>query len=636
MTMNKSVTGQGRPMLFAGAALAWLVLIQTAPVCAQPAPPPTAAMPAKKPVRTQDDLPRHSYPVAGTAVALLNADDATFNAWAAKVNADVDATLAGYDIQDHATLRKLLGLRLNYQLLTGDDRGALTTIAAIRAVQDKPDAKLTSGLRSEAIVKARIATGASSGPGYEQAFAANYAAALDALPWAVTGNALKESKRSLQVMTPALVEGVIKSEVEPVVARERAVSDQPADDLIWARMMRRVELPLQPLSLAAVSKVVAAKNVMKPDIWAARDVTLTAADRPTPVVAAVWDSGTDVALFPGQLYSDPKPVAPNHEHGLAFDIDSKPQPGWLYPLNPSQQAEYPKIVADFQGFTDLEQSIDSPAAAALRTKIQALPSDRVPAFFETLQFYGNYIHGTHVAGIVARGNPAIRLASARMTFDWRNVPVPPTEQRQRDTVAMYDRTIAWFRAHKVRVVNMSWGGTTAGIESALEKNGVGKDVATRKALARRLFVIERDGLYAAIKGAPEILFVAAAGNSDSDNAFDEAIPSSFVLPNLLTVSAVDRGGDEASFTTYGKNVAVSANGYQVPSVVPGGTTLMESGTSMASPNVANLAAKLLALKPSLTPEQTIALIKAGATPSEDGRRNNIDPKRSVALLKQQR
>ena len=56
---------------------------------------------------------------------------------------------------------------------------------------------------------------------------------------------------------------------------------------------------------------------------------------------------------------------------------------------------------------------------------------------------------------------------------------------------------------------------------------------------------------------------------------------------------------------------------------------------MASPNVANLAAKLLALNPSLTPEQVIDLIKQGATTSEDGRRHLIDGKRSVALLKEQ-
>jgi hypothetical protein len=54
----------------------------------------------KKVVHSQDDLPRFSYPIAGTATALVTSDDATFNAFAAKVGADVDCVLEGYDIQD--------------------------------------------------------------------------------------------------------------------------------------------------------------------------------------------------------------------------------------------------------------------------------------------------------------------------------------------------------------------------------------------------------------------------------------------------------------------------------------------------------------------------------------------------------
>jgi len=53
---------------------------------------------------------------------------------------------------------------------------------------------------------------------------------------------------------------------------------------------------------------------------------------------------------------------------------------------------------------------------------------------------------------------------------------------------------------------------------------------------------------------------------------------------------------------------------------------------MASPNVVNLAAKLIALDPSLTPEQTLDLIKRGADPSADGRLHLINPKATVALL----
>ena len=78
---------------------------------------------------------------------------------------------------------------------------------------------------------------------------------------------------------------------------------------------------------------------------------------------------------------------------------------------------------------------------------------------------------------------------------------------------------------------------------------------------------------------------------------------------------------------------VDADGYQVESFVPGGSRLRESGTSMASPNVANLAAKLFALDPALTPEQAIPTSSsAAADATADGRRHLINPKATVALL----
>ena len=95
---------------------------------------------------------------------------------------------------------------------------------------------------------------------------------------------------------------------------------------------------------------------------------------------------------------------------------------------------------------------------------------------------------------------------------------------------------------------------------------------------------------------------------------------------------MNQAGDETSFTSYGDTVVVDADGYQVESFVPGGARLELSGTSMASPNVVNLAAKLFALGPSLTPAEAIDLIKQGAATSADGRRHLIDEKRSVGLL----
>jgi subtilisin family serine protease len=186
----------------------------------------------------------------------------------------------------------------------------------------------------------------------------------------------------------------------------------------------------------------------------------------------------------------------------------------------------------------------------------------------------------------------------------------------------------------VRVVNMSWGDEPEEFETWLSKTGGGGDPAARKQHAARLFELWRQAIESAIKSASGTLFVAAAGNSNNNVGFIEDVPSSLKLTNLLVVAAVNQAGDETSFTSHGENVGVAADGYHVMSFVPGGVRLRLSGTSMAAPNVTNLAAKLFALDYSLTPEQVIALIKDGSTPSDDGRQMLIDEKRSVELLRQ--
>lgn len=159
---------------------------------------------------------------------------------------------------------------------------------------------------------------------------------------------------------------------------------------------------------------------------------------------------------------------------------------------------------------------------------------------------------------------------------------------------------------------------------------MGKDGEARKRLARRLFSIERDALLAALKSAPEMLFVAGAGNEDNSADFEEYIPAAFDLPNLITAGAVDQAGEETAFSSFGKTVVVHANGFEVDSVVPGGERLRLSGTSMATPQVSNLAAKLLALKPQLSPPQLKAMIIAGT--QHQGRVNLIDPNATIARL----
>lgn len=608
-----------------------LAAAAAASVAAQQPTAPTA--PARPVIRTQDDLPRHRYPLPASAASFLAVDDATFNAFAATVAADADTVLTRYDIADRATRRRLLATRSFHEMLAGRDRQALATILAIRALEDKPDARLTSGLREEAILRARIATGSTTGPAFDRRFAALYAEALAALPFPVVGTRLKEIKSRLEIQSPATVGGYIANKVEPAVTHDHAVTDKGADDLLWARAFHRILFPTASASVAALRAVIAANTSGKPDIWAAREVTLTTATAGRPVTVAIWDSGVDVALFPGRTHAAPIPAGPpGNGHGLSFDVESRPATGVLRPLSAAQRAVYASVVGDFQGYNDSEAAIDSPASERLHAKLARMSAAQSAAFFESLGFFGDYIHGTHVAGIVARGNPFVRLAVIRDTYDTRSVPTPPSDASVARRVALYARVSAWLKANRVRVVNMSWSDTPESYEHDLEVNGLGGGVAVRKAMARRFFETARAAFRRVVTDNPDTLFVAAAGNSDADPGFEEGYPSALVEPNLLVVSAVDQAGDETGFTSNGRSVAISANGYHVRSYVPGGGEVESSGTSMASPNVANLAAKLIALRPELTPAKVAALITAGATPSADGRRRNIDPRASVALL----
>jgi subtilisin family serine protease len=127
--------------------------------------------------------------------------------------------------------------------------------------------------------------------------------------------------------------------------------------------------------------------------------------------------------------------------------------------------------------------------------------------------------------------------------------------------------------------------------------------------------------------------IAGSGNEDNDVDFAEYVPAGLRLPNLLTVGAVDAQDRFTTFTSTGANVSLYANGYRIPSLVPGGQTIEFSGTSMAAPQVANLAAKLFALRPELTPAEVVELIRANADPipGKDGR-FIIHPKRTIEAL----
>ncbi len=344
----------------------------------------------------------------------------------------------------------------------------------------------------------------------------------------------------------------------------------------------------------------------------------------------MWDSGVDINIFKDRLVKDTS----DKPEIIAYDIDSRKTSGQLYPLTPEQQKKVPEMKAEEKAFSDMQANLETPEAAALKKKLGAMKPNEMKPFIEELSLGGDYMHGTHVAGLVMDGNPYARLVVGRLTFDYKMIPdpCPSPELVKRGDDAMQEY-VDFFKRNGVRVVNMSWGGSVKDYESGMELCGIGKSADERKQIARGYFDSDKAAMEKAFASAPDILFVTAAGNANSDATFNEFIPSSIRLPNLLTVGAVDQAGDEANFTSYGPTVAVHADGYEVESYVPGGDRLKMSGTSMASPNVANLAAKILAVNIKLKPADVIEIIESTADKTADGRRNLINPAKAVEMAK---
>ena len=122
-------------------------------------------------------------------------------------------------------------------------------------------------------------------------------------------------------------------------------------------------------------------------------------------------------------------------------------------------------------------------------------------------------------------------------------------------------------------------------------------------------------LEAAIQDAytSDILFVAAAGNSDSNNDMDPHYPSSYTTGNIVAVGATDHNdnrvvtGNWAS--SYGlTSVDIGAPGLDIYSTLPGGGYGYKSGTSMATPHVSGVLALVKGQFPGITADASKALI----------------------------
>ena len=116
----------------------------------------------------------------------------------------------------------------------------------------------------------------------------------------------------------------------------------------------------------------------------------------------------------------------------------------------------------------------------------------------------------------------------------------------------------------------------------------------------------------------DVLLVHAAGNDGKDIDVSENWPNDTadkineLCDNVLTVGAMSSNYDEnipATFSNYGKkNVDVFAPGVQIYSTVPNNEYAKYNGTSMASPEVAGVAALVRSYYPELSASQVKHII----------------------------
>lgn len=599
------------------------------------------APPTRTVVTTQADLPRHSYALTTSTASALLDDEAAFNALAAQVRHDTEATLRDYDIRDPEARAELYAVLRDLALLRGEAKAEHAYGEKIRASATKPAAQLTASLLQDAAATAASAPADRSARVYRNALTK----ALDPMPWAVVQEKLKFLKRIAE--QPGALTGVrteVSAALDPLVQSSGRLNDEQARIIISAQAFLKHVVPYSQDTAAVIGGYFASHQANRVNIWPARAVTFSADAPLQPVVLAVWDEGVDVALFPGRLFvNDTEKLNGKDDdgngyvddvHGISFDERDQPAIGPMLHFDDF----YPGREAELRDFDNgaMDYSTDRPtaAAAAYLQREAALTGEQLASLMEAAKFYGYYAHGTNVAGVAMAGNPAARLLVVRYNSNAYHVKQPATtEEVARRYADNVKSIIAYLRAQHVRVVNMSFIDSAENIERSLEINNIGATPAERTAMAVKSLGIERDAFVEAMRGAQDILFVPGAGNSNTNLGFSPGVPGGIELPNVITAGAVDQYGNAASFTSYGKEVAVYANGMDVATVSPGGFPGRISGTLGAAPQVTNLAAKLLALKPSLTAAECRALIVKGATPSADGKLMLLDPANTVALLK---
>jgi serine protease len=187
-------------------------------------------------------------------------------------------------------------------------------------------------------------------------------------------------------------------------------------------------------------------------------------------------------------------------------------------------------------------------------------------------------HGTHVAGTIgAVGNNGLAVTGVAWTT--RIIALKFLSASGGGSTSNAIRAIDYAINNGAKILNNSWGGGgySLSLDQAIQR-------------ARNAGVI----------------FVAAAGNSSSNNDATANYPSNYAVNNVVAVASTTRTDGLSSFSSYGATtVDLGAPGSNILSTTPNNTYSTFSGTSMATPHVAGALAVFWDANPSLTYDQVI-------------------------------
>jgi subtilisin family serine protease len=194
-------------------------------------------------------------------------------------------------------------------------------------------------------------------------------------------------------------------------------------------------------------------------------------------------------------------------------------------------------------------------------------------------------HGTHVAGIIgAVGNNGLGLSGVSWTA--RIMPLKVLKADGAGSISNAAAAVYWAVDNGAKVINLSLG-------------------------TKYHFKPLEDAIsYAISRG---VVVVAASGNVGQSDITMGAPVYPAAYPGVIGVGSTDAQDRITPTSNQGPFVDVTAPGDRVWSTVPGGRYSQMSGTSMATPHVAGLAALILARYPQLTGTQVAAIINASAT-----------------------